>query len=203
MFKSPLYRFAIHLLRFIFWVFNGKPKVTGLENIPKNQAVILASTHHSNTDPVFLKLITDPLPLYFMAKDTLFNNPIFSKAITFAGAFPVNRKKPSRETIKYSVDLLTKHDSSLCIFPTGSRHSSKVKSGTAFIQSLSKVDIIPISINPPVGFWQFISRKKCKIAIGTAIKYEQGVKYNREKLKEIDELLQQSLDELDTKAQAL
>ena len=54
------YQFAVHMIKFIFHLFNGKPQVSGLENLPEDQPLIIASTHRSMTDPFLLADVVYP-----------------------------------------------------------------------------------------------------------------------------------------------
>lgn len=192
------YYFIVGVLRFFNRLLNGKPRVYGKENLPKKgeEAAILAATHTSNNDPVVLATELLPSPVSFMAKKELFEIPFIKWVITNAMGIPVDREKPSPKTIRQASNRLTKDNINLGIFPTGTRHSTKVQPGTAFIQGVSKKDIIPIAIQPPIGFKEYITRKKAKMLIGEPIKFDPDVKYDREKLAEVDQLIKQRFDEL-------
>lgn len=190
------YKLVFVVLRFLVDLINGRPIVIGEENLPK-EAVIIASTHRSILDPIYLGLTTFPKEIAFMAKQSLFDNPILGFIIPKIHAFPINRERPAPKTLRYAVDLVTNQDLHLGIFPTGTRYSTEVKGGTAFIQRLSKADILPISVQPPRSFWEFITRKKAKIAIGEPIKYDPDKKYDKTTLKEIDQLISEQFNQLD------
>lgn len=191
------YKFAVLMIKFVIRLFNGKPYVVGYENIPKDTPVIIASTHRSNSDPFFIADVTDPFVVSFMAKDSLFKNKLLAKILSAGNVFPVNRDKPSATTIKHAVKVLNEKKYNLGIFPSGSRHTTEVKGGTAFIQKLSKAPILPVTIQPPIGFWQFITRKKAKIAFGQLIPFEADKKYDKNLLAEIDEQIVSQFNQLD------
>lgn len=191
------YQFAVHMIKFIFHLFNGKPQVHGLENIPENEPVIIASTHRSMTDPFLIADVIYPKVVSFMAKDSLFKQKWLAFILTKGNVFPVNREKPSTTTIKHAVNVLNKEKMNLGIFPSGSRHSAEIKGGTAFIQKLSKATIVPVAIQPPIGFWQFITRKRAKIAFGQPIPFYASQKYDKEKLAQIDQQIAEQFEQLD------
>lgn len=191
-----IYRFIVILVKYLVYLLNGKPIVIGLENMP-GQASILAATHRSMLDPVYTAIIFIPDEIAFMGKQSLFEVPIFGKFIPKINAFPINRDKPSPKSLRAASNKINKDGMHLGIYPTGSRFSTEVKGGTAFIQKLSKADIIPIAIQPPKNMKEFFLRKKAKIAIGKAIQYDPDKKYNREELKDIDSLIAQEFDRLD------
>lgn len=190
------YNFAVKLIKIIFTLFNGRPKVIGLDRIPQDQKLIFAATHRSLTDPFFLADILYPKRIAFMAKESLFKPTWFGNILKKGLVFPVNREKPAASTIKYAANLLKNDQANLGIFPSGTRHNTEIKGGTAFIQKLAKVAIVPIAIQPPIGFWQFISRKKAKIAIGHPIPYDPD-RSTKEDLALIDLQIAQAFDQLD------
>ena len=191
------YQIAVIITRIIIRVFNGTPRVEGLEHLPTDDTCIIAGTHRSNMDPFFVVATTYPKPVAFMAKNSLFKFKPLAWILKKAHVFPVNREKPSATSIKHAVKVMTEQDLSLGIFPSGSRHTVEIKGGTAFIQKLSKKAIVPVAIQPPIGFWQFITRRRAHIAFGQPIPYDDTIQYNKEKLAEIDALIVQRFNELD------
>lgn len=191
-----LYYFFVFLFKVVVYLINGKPQLVGRENLPKNEPFILAATHRSYWDPVMLAVALHPLPLAFMAKESLFKIPILGWLLKKAGMFPVNREKPSTKTIRTSITMMD-DGRILGIFPSGTRHSTEIKGGTAMIHRMSQRAIVPVAIQPPIGFWQTIRRKKAKIAVGKPIEYQPEIKYDREKLKEIDSAIATAFDQLD------
>lgn len=189
----------LFIAKLILYIFNGKPEVYGLENLPEDRNVILASTHRSNWDPFIIANIIKPRLLAFMAKESLFDIPVFGKAMIEAGMIPVNREKPGRQAIKSAISVLEEGERDFGIFPSGTRHSTEIKGGTAFIQRMSKKDIIPIAIQPPVGWKAFFGRKKTKIYFGEPIPFEPDVKYNKAKLAEVDQKIVEAFVSLDAK----
>lgn len=194
-----LYRCLRFIIKWLYRLLNGFPQVEGQENVPKDRPVILASTHRSYLDIVLLvtEAPKDGLEIAFMAKKELFENKILSWIYRKCNAFPIDRENPSRASIKEASDRLINQNQYLGIFPSGSRFTTEIKGGTSMIQALAKVDIVPVVIQPPLTAGEFFGRKKSKIAFGEPIRYEADVKYNRNKMAEIDDLLKQRMDQLD------
>lgn len=192
-----LYNFLLTFIRFIFRLINGREVVQGLENLPKDQPYIIAATHRSLTDPLFVAFETYPHQIAFMAKESLFKFKPLGWLFRKVNVFPVNRGKPSTSTIKHAVKIMNEDGKILGIFPSGSRHTTEIKGGTAFIQKLSKQAIVPCAIQPPIGFKQFFLRRRCKIAFGAPIPYQEGVKYDKDKLAQIDAQLAEEFAKLD------
>jgi 1-acyl-sn-glycerol-3-phosphate acyltransferase len=80
---------------------------------------ILAPNHISNFDPPFFGS-TIPREWYFLAKASLFKNPLFGGVIRFFRAFPLKRGVFDREAMAASVELL-RAGNSMTIFPEGGR----------------------------------------------------------------------------------
>lgn len=192
-----LYNIIVVILTGIFRLFNGKMQVQGQEHIPKNRPFILAATHRSLLDPIILAILLYPESIAFMAKDSLFKNKLLGPLLRKVGMIPVNRDRPGTSTIKASVRVLQEDQRILGIFPSGSRHKTELKSGTAFIQGLSRHDILPVAIQPTQSFWDFIRRKPQKVAFGPLIPYQPDKKYCREDYKAIDKQLEDRFHQLD------
>lgn len=191
-----LYSFLLFLVKYLLVLINGKPVIIGKENIPEDTAII-ASTHRHWLDPIILAIAFEPTELAFMAKDTLFKNKVFQYLLPRLNVFPVKREKPSPKSLRTAVQVMNEEHKHLGIFPTGSRYSTEVKGGTAFIQRLSKKDIIPVAVQPPLTWKELFSRQKMKVAIGESIKYDEAEKYTKEKLSEVDVAIATAFDKLD------
>ena len=78
--------------------------IEGVENIPQDRALVMASNHRSYADPVIL---TMPMkkPVTYMAKEELFKNKLFGWFIRKLGAFPVKRGTGDMQVIDDAVDI--------------------------------------------------------------------------------------------------
>ena len=135
------------LCRFIF-SFIFKTRVVGIDNVPKEGAVIVAANHLSNWDPPFLGTFLNR-EICYMAKEELFRNPIFAAAIRALHVFPVKRGTADKTAIKHAVKLL-KDGQCLGIFPEGTRSKTgeigKAEAGVGLIAAMTKAPIIPAAI---------------------------------------------------------
>lgn len=193
-----MYSGLLNICAFIFKLFNGSPKVIGQDNIKKaSHPAIFAVTHRSATDPFYLAIAARPHVIAFMAKESLFRFKPLGWLLNKVHVFPVNREKPSTKVIKHAVNVLKNSDHYLGIFPTGSRYSEEIKGGTALIQKMAKIDIIPVAIQPPKDAAAFFSRKQAGIAFGEPIVYQPDLKYSKEELQNIDASLKEAFDALD------
>lgn len=144
----------------------------GVENIPQDRALVLASNHRSYADPVLLT-VHMKRPVKYMAKEELFKNKLFAAFIRMLGAFPVKRGKGDMKVIDDSVELL-KNRNNLVIFPEGTRSKEnkvgKGKTGVAMIAARSGADVLPVGI--------CFEGKKLKFRCRLTVKYGKLIKYD-------------------------
>ena len=133
--------------RFLFGVI-FRTKVMGIENVPKEGAIIVAANHLSNWDPPLLGTFISR-EICYMAKEELFKNPIFAAAIRALHVFPVKRGTADKTAIKHAVKLL-KNGHCLGIFPEGTRSKTgelgKAEAGVGLITAMTNAPVIPVAI---------------------------------------------------------
>lgn len=141
------YNLATGTLRLFCTVF-FKYKVVGLENIPKEGNVIIASNHKSNLDPIFLASAINHREVAGIAKKELFDNKILGYILKKLNAIPIDRENPDISTIK-SILRALKEGYILGIFPEGTRVKEgfgTAKSGLSVFATKGKACVVPISI---------------------------------------------------------
>lgn len=133
-------KFICYSLKIFF-----KISIKGLDNIPINGGGLICSKHVSALD-MFIISYNSPRKINFMAKKSLFDNIIISKALRYLGAFP---NKPDINSIRTAIRKL-KNNELVGIFPEGTRikdqQVSKINPGAIKIASILKVPIIPVTI---------------------------------------------------------
>ena len=124
---------------------------SGTQNIPAGDPFVLLPKHQRWEDIPIIAIATG-MPLYYVAKQELFNN-IFSRIIiSMLGGLPVNRKKPARSRDTYSkiIDKLTENEG-IVIFPEGTYYKNRMGSGriglVRMIHSNMDTLFIPTGIN--------------------------------------------------------
>jgi len=182
---------------FLLLVLNGTAKITNRDRIPKDENYILVAPHRTFFDPVYLAIGAKPKKFIFMAKEELFKNKLFGWIITKAGAFPVNRDKPSPSVIKYPIKRLKQDDVSLIMFPTGTRHSTDLKGGVALIAKMAKVRIVPAVYQGPLSFKDLVKRQKTYVNFGEPIDISDIAKLDDDGLEEAARRIQEAFDFLD------
>lgn len=170
-----------------FSLYNGL-RVVGREHIP-DYPVIVASNHASNIDPPLIGGIF-PRRLRYLAKESLFRNPVLGFLISALGAIPVSREDSQRAgaVLKLLLDRLNEGESIL-LFPEGTRSRDgklqPLEGGVAFLSVKSGVPILPVYIGgsrdvcPPGSSFPHPARLVVRIA--APISPDDGAKSDREK----------------------
>ena len=166
-------------------------EVHGKENIPKDNAYIVAPNHLSTLDPPMVAAVWSR-PLAFMAKKELFENPFLRWWLNWLGAFAVDREKLGVSTIR-TVLTNKKTDWVFAIFPQGTRQEpgiiSNVTKGFASLAKTTKCGIIPVGIIGTEVAKYLPFSGKIVVKIGEMIPYSENVEEMVEKwIESIQEL---------------
>ena len=152
-------------------------EVLGMENVPKDNAYIVAPNHLSTLDPPLIAGISKR-PLAFMAKKELFDNPFLCWWLNWLGAFAVDREKLGVSTIKTAL-AVKQTGWALTLFPQGTRQDvgtiSHVTKGFASLAKASKCGILPIGINGTEVAKRIPFSGKIVVRIGKLIPYSDNV----------------------------
>ena len=122
-------------------------EVAGKENIPRKGALIFTCNHFSVGDPPLLIGIF-PRRIVWMAKQELFDAPVFGKLYNMGGFIPVRRFEGDLRAIRRSQDVL-RRGHVLGMFPEGTRSGGKLgpgEPGTALIALRSGAPVLPVAI---------------------------------------------------------
>ncbi|MDD3271137.1 MAG: lysophospholipid acyltransferase family protein [Syntrophomonadaceae bacterium] len=193
-----VYYFVRGICRLLF-VFLGLKK-EGIDKLPQNGPVIVASNHMSNWDSIMI-VIALPRPVHFMAKVELFNNKILGKLLTALHAFPVKRGTADRKAIRQALELL-EEGKVLGIFPEGARKKVKpdtqVQSGIALLALKSGAQIVPVACvgtekDFPLGWF-----RPLLVRVGDPVDLDkyQGQKISSALLEEVSEAIMQEINSL-------
>lgn len=152
-------------------------EVKGLENVPKDNAYIVAPNHLSTLDPPMIAGVL-PRPVAFMAKKELFKNPFLRWWLDWLGAFAVDRENLSVSTIR-TVLTIKKTDWVFGIFPQGTRQEpgiiSDITKGFASLAKTTKCGILPIGLIGTEKARYMPFSGKIIIKIGEIIPYSENV----------------------------
>ena len=166
-------------------------EIKGLENVPKDGALIFCGNHRSYLDPP-LMVVTAKRDMKFLAKEELYKN----KFLAFLGwafeAIPVKRDEKDVSAIKNSLKVL-KNGECIALFPEGTRNGlekgEKPKDGVAFFAVRSGAKVVPCGIKGGTK-----KNRKVTITYGKPLDYS---KYKGSKDKEVlDEVTEEIMDKI-------
>lgn len=145
--KNILYILIRPIVTILFKIFY-RPKIKGINNIPKSDGVILAGNHTNNLDCALL-ISSTKRQIHFLAKIELFKG---FKKILFSnlGLIPVDRSKKNPEAIKSSIEYLNNNEV-IGIFPEGTINRTNdvilpFKKGAIKIAKETNKKIVPFVI---------------------------------------------------------
>ena len=134
-----------------FWKF----RVFGLENIPRTGGVLLASNHQSFLDPVLVAMVLSR-EMHFMARRTLFRNPVFRAIIAGYNAFAIERDSADVKGVNSAIARL-EAGNILLVFPEGTRTGDgsigRMKPGIGVLAERAAVPIVPVLIQGAYEVW--------------------------------------------------
>ncbi|MGH1373040.1 MAG: lysophospholipid acyltransferase family protein [Cellvibrionaceae bacterium] len=173
-------QFFLSFNRLVLWalkVFCGvKHEITGQENIPKDQPVVVLAKHQSTWETMFLQLHFHPIST--ILKRELLRIPCFGWGLALLRPIPIDRSNP-RQALKKVKELGLKRlasGNSVLVFPEGTRTAvgeagSYARSG-ADIALNAKVSILPVAHNAG-SYWPMDTILKrpgiIQVSIGKAI----------------------------------
>ena len=172
----PLY----HISKFVLWVsfrLGFGLEIRGQEHVPRRGGCLIAANHTSFLDPPLIGA-TSPRRVSFMARATLFDQPLLGWYMRHVGVFPVVRGEGDLAAIREAVRRL-RHGDVVALFPEGGRQPSGqlglAKRGIGLLAVTAQVPIVPALITGTFQAWppgaKRLRRAKIRIAFGEAISY--------------------------------
>jgi 1-acyl-sn-glycerol-3-phosphate acyltransferase len=141
------YRFCRFLYRVYFYLYH-RGRVYNAERLPAQGAFILAGNHVSFLDPPFFGLACQR-EAFFMARDTLFRNPLANWILRSWNCVPINRDRGDIGAMRTVLRMLGEGKAVL-MFPEGTRSEGgelqEARAGIGMIAARAKVPIVPMRI---------------------------------------------------------
>jgi 1-acyl-sn-glycerol-3-phosphate acyltransferase len=145
-------------------------RAIGVDNVPKDGALILAPNHFSQMDHFFVGLYLRR-KVRFMAKSQMFGPPVLTYIYKHGGVFPVRRGHHDEEAIK-TADTILEQGEMLLVYAEGGRSRSgklkEVKPGIGRIALESGAPVVPVAIqgSEKVRRWKRLSFPKVTVQFG-------------------------------------
>lgn len=117
--------------RLILWISHRKIVIEGKENIPKNQAVILAPNHQNALSDSLAILVNIRLQPVFLGRADMFHNKIAASVLNFFKISPVFRIRDGKDSLGKNTEVfqncvnILKSNKSLCIYPEAAHNGQK------------------------------------------------------------------------------
>lgn len=152
--KMPvLYRFILFIAYLYAKIFlRLKVQVKG--KVPKGAALI-AANHASFLDPA-LVAVSFPEEIHFLARKSLFDNPIFGAFIRSLNAHPISGDGKDMAVFR-AVSEILQNNQKVLLFPEGKRSFDgellPLKQGVALMAHKNNVPIIPCWIEGSIKVW--------------------------------------------------
>lgn len=164
-------RIVCHFLKVILWLTGARITVSGLENIPKNEAVLYVSNHRSYFD-ILLGYTTVPTPTSFVAKKEMESFPCVHRWMAFLSCLFLDRDnvREGLKTILQGIEQM-KAGYSVFVMPEGTRNHEEqmlpFHEGSFKLAEKSGCAIIPVAITHTDDLWEnhFPWMKSARVSI--------------------------------------
>ncbi len=125
-------------------------KVTGLERVPLDGPLIIASNHLSIIDPLLVTVSVAPRRRPFgIGKKELFELPVLGWWLRATGSFPLDRQGDATSAMRAALEVLSK-GGCLLIYPEGTRmkpgEKRAPKAGVAFLAARTGASVVPVRV---------------------------------------------------------
>ena len=147
-----LIRPVVHAASRVLW----KIEFRGVENIPAQGGVIVASNHQTYLDPFWLSLLIKR-PTRYLAWSDAFRWPVVGKGLVWLGAWPLALEGSDPAAIRRSLQWL-RDGGAVVIFPEGARSTEtgaleRFKAGAVRLALEAQVPILPVTIKGGNRVW--------------------------------------------------
>ena len=193
--RKPVMRFLFYtVFRYLFRLAGlvlFKYHCQGRHHLPGTGGAIICANHQSHLDPPLVGMAPSRHCIY-LARKSLFKNPVFGFIISMLDAIPLNRDGMGIEGIKATLRKL-KAGETVVMFPEGTRTKTgemqTLKSGFITLARRAKVPLVPCGF---VGAYDCLPRggklpqfERIRCVYGTPITSEQIAEMSDDRLIEL------------------
>jgi 1-acyl-sn-glycerol-3-phosphate acyltransferase len=164
-------------------------RAIGVENVPRQGALVLAPNHFSQMDHFFAGVYLRR-KIRFMAKSQMFGPPLLTYVYKHGGVFPVRRGQHDEEAFKTAYQLLDQEEM-LLVYAEGGRSRSRQmgqpKPGIGRIALESGAPIVPVAIHGSarVRGWKRLHFPKVTVEFGKPMTFAVESSPSRERQLEV------------------
>ena len=148
-FKQPLYWLSRGFVYFCL-LLKYRLRVSGREHVPARGGAVIAANHCSYLDPPVMAGCSNRRIVHFMARDTLFSNPVARWFFPRVGVIALDRTKGDLGALKKAIATL-KEGRVIGLFPEGTRSPDgqmrEAKGGIGFLIAKGDVPVVPLYIS--------------------------------------------------------
>lgn len=150
-------------------------RAIGVENVPRQGALVLAPNHFSQMDHFFAGIYLRR-KIRFMAKSQMFGPPVLTYIYKHGGVFPVRRGDHDEEAFKTAYELIDQGEM-LLVYAEGGRSRSRAlgepKPGIGRIALESGAPIVPVAIHGSAGVrgWKRLRFPKVTVEFGQPLTF--------------------------------
>ena len=142
------------IMRLIF-VALFRARTFGSNRVPAKGPVLLLCNHQSNLDPIIVG-ISCQRQLHFLARETLFDNPLLGVILRSMNSIPIDRDGTGLAGIKATMKVL-KQGHIVLLFPEGTRTKDgeiqRLKPGFCTLARRCKATLVPMAIEGAFDSW--------------------------------------------------
>lgn len=135
-------------------------RVEGAEHVPREGAVLVASTHQSHADSLAIG-VAIRRPVHFLGDLKLTSWPLFGSQLPKLGMIPLRRGEADDAAMTVLHQLL-QHGACVAVYPEGSRSRDgkvhRLRSGVARLAADGQVPVVPAAVAGIYDVWP-IGRK--------------------------------------------
>ena len=146
-----------------------KLNIRGIENIPEKGSFVLLPKHQRWED-IPLIAISIERPLYFVAKQELFDNFLSKRFIAMLGGLPLDRNRPYRSRFTFSKVLhKLEQKEGIVVFPEGTYYKNHMGPGhTGFIRMIHS-NVHTVFLPAGISYSNTSGKKSVDITFGRPI----------------------------------
>jgi 1-acyl-sn-glycerol-3-phosphate acyltransferase len=130
-------------------------RTEGRQHVPRTGPALLIANHQSYLDPILVGLSTRR-HLCYLARKSLFNNPLFAWLIRMHNAVPIDQDGIGKEGIRAILEQLQRGQA-VVVYPEGNRtedgEMQPLKPGIQLLIKRTEAPIVPVGIAGAYDAW--------------------------------------------------